>query len=832
MRLFALKLRKKNLKATFDFNKKVAMRFHKRDFYEYEQDRIKNLWETHLEKSKLSTPHSPIVDEVINEYTQFGLTQEIKVFRILTNIRDKNIREVDNPPKHQDLINIVANPFMLIAAYRTIRKNQGALTHAHFLPSHILNNFSDSQKNLYAQNYDLPDGMSWEKISAISSSILKGEYPWGCSRRIWIPKPGRKDSLRPITIPPFCDKIVQESIRMVLEAIYEPTFKHMGVAFGFRASAGCHHNIVLIQNNSQGFTTAVEGDIEEAYPKLDNDILLSILGERIKDQRFLNLLRKRLNISLFDTKEKKYLKSFLGIPQGGIDSPYLFNIYYLGMDSFILKRVQELLDKENSLRLKRPNGRAPVNKAYSRIRAVIASRKKKIGVHKIKFKEAIKSFKIRPNPLTTAKLNKEKKLIFSTWKEIQELENQKRRTSYRDPSTNKLRFLYTRYADDFVILGNFSLGLAQRIKEELKNWLKKNRNAQLSDKKTFITNLKEKPAKFLGFELKATNNRRQRYVKRTGIIYKQRTAGWELNISPDKERMINRLFMKGYCNRKGFPIHIPWLSGFEPHIIIKKFSDVMSGTANYYANFISNNAYLSRWLYIIRYSAIKTLAQKYNTTISKTIKKFGHGSSNQISARYLCFAKDRKGNPYTLSKSWRLLSQSDAIKMAPKDLNREIGEELKNAKKGQFIIPYPKPDILRTPRIMDADFLERMNWVNIRTQASFDLPCAKCGSISQVEMHHIKHVRKTKYSLIPKPDTLRRLMSLRNRRQVPLCRTCHMEVHSGKGNVTFNCKNPVIPLFDNRILDSERYIHKCSPYVFESLPFKESLLEKGWKEVS
>lgn len=141
---------------------------------------------------------------------------------------------------------------------------------------------------------------------------------------------------------------------------------------------------------------------------------------------------------------------------------------------------------------------------------------------------------------------------------------------------------------------------------------------------------------------------------------------------------------------------------------------------------------------------------------------------------------------------------------------------------------------------MDEDCLKRLKWINIRTLANFDLPCAKCGSTVKVEMHHVKQVKKEKYTLIPKVDTLKRMMSLRNRKQVPVCRFCHNLIHSKNNkNERVNFPNPIIPLFevgpngkplfDNRILDSERFIHKRDIYL--SLPFVDNLKNKGWREV-
>ena len=70
-------------------------------------------------------------------------------------------------------------------------------------------------------------------------------------------------------------------------------------------------------------THAIEGDIDKAYPSLDRTVLLNVLTERIQDTKFLKFMKKRLNLRLFNTDTKSYENTFLGIPQGGVDSPFL-----------------------------------------------------------------------------------------------------------------------------------------------------------------------------------------------------------------------------------------------------------------------------------------------------------------------------------------------------------------------------------------------------------------------------------------------------------------------------------------------------------------------------
>jgi len=125
------------------------------------------------------------------------------------------------------------------------------------------------------------------------------------------------------------------------------------------------------------------------------------------------------------------------------------------------------------------------------------------------------------------------------------------------------------------------------------------------------------------------------------------------------------------------------------------------------------------------------------------------------------------------------------------------------------------------PRIFDTEFLDYTKWVSVRTQASFDLPCASCGS-SPTELHHIKHVRKEKFSLINPENAFEKMSFIRNRRQVPLCKDCHNKIHSGEYS-----GEGLKTLYDNRIFNSENYI-TYSKHLSPDLTFKESLIDKGW----
>jgi retron-type reverse transcriptase len=172
-----------------------------------------------------------------------------------------------------------------------------------------------------------------QTFQEVSYLLRTGQYPWGASRRIYVDKPGQKGKLRPITIPLHgYNIIVQSAITMILEAIYEPWFDKTNRSFGFRARKGVYdaiHCLCLANYKTRGLHIAIEGDIKSAYDKVCREKRIEILGRKIKDRKFLALIHTRLDYPFWDNKEQKYITEKEGIPQGGIYSPYLWNIYIM-----------------------------------------------------------------------------------------------------------------------------------------------------------------------------------------------------------------------------------------------------------------------------------------------------------------------------------------------------------------------------------------------------------------------------------------------------------------------------------------------------------------------
>lgn len=176
------------------------------------------------------------------------------------------------------------------------------------------------------------DKTSEEMIQKISKSILDETFRWSRVKRIHIPKPGKKGK-RPLGLPDYHNKLVQHALRTVLYSIYEPEMEKYNTNYGFRPQHSCDDAIRDILENANNKDWCIEGDIKGAFDGVNHKTLINILKERIKDKKLLLLIYRGLKSGIMD--QGKPAPTLLGIPQGGIASPYLFNIYMHKLDKHI-----------------------------------------------------------------------------------------------------------------------------------------------------------------------------------------------------------------------------------------------------------------------------------------------------------------------------------------------------------------------------------------------------------------------------------------------------------------------------------------------------------------
>ena len=441
----------------------------------------------------------------------------------------------------KDVYRQMFNPDLYLRAYSRIYRNTGATT-----------------KGVTEETVD---GMSMKKIRRIIEEIRYERFRWTPVRRTHIPKKNGK--MRPLGIPTWTDKLVQEVIRSILEAYYEPQFSEH--SHGFRPNLGCHTALREVQT-WRGTVWFIEGDIKGCFDNIDHEILLSILKENIHDNRFLRLISNLLKAGYMENW--KYNSTLSGTPQGGIISPLLSNIYLDRLDKFVEKN---LLPQYMKGKRRKPN------REYNRLHHRAERRKKSGNVEEYKYYQ------------------KEKKKLPSV--------------VLNDPDFRRLR--YVRYADDFL-LGFVGPKIeAQDIKEELKAFLK-TLELELSDEKTLITHANTEKARFLGYNiLKLSEDTKRDQNDKRSI---NGTIG--LYIPRDvREKRCKQYMRKGKIRES-----IAYTTDGD-YDLISRYQMQYRGFVNYYL--LAHNAYtLNKLHWVMQKSLLKTLAAKYKSSVKKMAQKY------------------------------------------------------------------------------------------------------------------------------------------------------------------------------------------------------------------
>ena len=209
----------------------------------------------------------------------------------------------------EELYRQLFNPQLYLLAYGRIYANKGAMTPG--------------------ASGETADGMSLGKIGRIIDALRHERYRFSPVKRVYIPK--KNGQLRPLGLPPWSDKLVGEVVRLLLEAYYEPQFSDR--SHGFRPRRGCHTALREVANTWTGTTWFIEGDVSDCFGSFDHEIMVQILSEKIHDNRFLRLMRNMLKAGYLE--DWRWNATLSGVPQGGVVSPVMSNIYLHKLDNFV-----------------------------------------------------------------------------------------------------------------------------------------------------------------------------------------------------------------------------------------------------------------------------------------------------------------------------------------------------------------------------------------------------------------------------------------------------------------------------------------------------------------
>ncbi len=340
------------------------------------------------------------------------------------------------------------NPQLYLLAYGRIYSNKGAMTPG--------------------PDAETADGMTMAKIERIIDAVRHERYRFRPVRRHYIPKKDGKQ--RPLGLPSWSDKLLGEVIRLLLEAYYEPQFSEH--SHGYRPGRGCHTALGEVARTWTGTSWFIEGDISQCFDRLDSRVMLDTLGEKIHDNRLLRLVGQMLAAGYLE--DWVWNATLSGVPQGGVLSPCLSNIYLDRLDQFV---ETILMPEYNRGALRRHNPE------YQRVQWAVARARH------------------RGDDAAVRELRKQQRSLPSL--------------DPHDPGYRRLR--YVRYADDILLGFTGPKAEAEEIKRRLAQFLRDDLKLELSETKTLITHARTSAARFLGYEIITQYDNRKQTAGRRSV---------------------------------------------------------------------------------------------------------------------------------------------------------------------------------------------------------------------------------------------------------------------------------------------------------------------------
>jgi group II intron reverse transcriptase/maturase len=474
----------------------------------------------------------------------------------------------------QDLYRQLFNPDLYRLAYGRLYRNHGALTPG--------------------ATSETVDAMTLAKIGKIIEALRYERYRWTPVRRVYVPKK-HSTKMRPLGLPSWSDKLLQEVIRLLLEAYYEPQFRPS--SHGFRPKRGCHTALDEIYHKWVGTKWFVEGDIAQCFDTLDHSVLLSILRENIPDNRFLRLIEALLRAGYLE--DWRYHPTLSGSPQGSIVSPLLANIYLDRLDRYVEDTLLPAYNRGN---------RRKINPAYQRLQCAA--------------REARKQEK-----------EKQARQLRREMQSVPSLDPY-------DPDYRRLRYL--RYADDWLLGFSGPREEAEALKQQIGVFLREHLQLTLSEEKTVITHARTEAARFLGYEI--------------AVLYcdQKRDRRGHRSLNGQIGLRVPLAVLRRKCQRylrSGRPIHRTELLHDTPFSIVAQYQAEYRGLVEYYRK-AYNLHRLNRLKWVMERSLAMTLARKLRISVRQVYARYQTTLQTEQGPRKVLQVQVERGEKKPLVATW------------------------------------------------------------------------------------------------------------------------------------------------------------------------------------
>ncbi|WP_170289431.1 reverse transcriptase/maturase family protein [Metabacillus lacus] len=400
-----------------------------------------------------------------------------------------------------------------------------------------------------------------EKIQSIIASLKDETYQPKTVRNHTIPK--KNGRTRPVSIPAVSDQVVQEVCRMILEAIYAPAFSQQFHELGEKRS---HHTaFIQVKQSFSGVNWFIKGEIGGFLDNIQYQVLINILRKRIKDEKFIRLLWKLLKAGYLE--QWKLQRTYNETTQEGTLSPLLANIYYNEFDTFVEEKLKPSF-----------------------------------------YMQRLKKDKEKP----------EEKLRETLLKEYKENTSDPIRESCK-------RMKYVRFADEFLIGVHGSKEDCEQIKNDAESFLKEHLKLEMQEVKTHIRHSTHSTG-FLGYDVFISHNHRA--AKKQHSIEERKyhgTVQLEIPTGTIEKVIVTRKMVKDIDAKQWDMLHRPELTGLSDLKIIETYNAELRELYHYYCLAENVSPKMRQLRHVMEYSCLKTLANKYKSSVSQMKVKYKRG---------------------------------------------------------------------------------------------------------------------------------------------------------------------------------------------------------------